>query len=42
MGGPPRPEGAELVGPSSIPMLQLLERLVVVRYRLFLNGKAQP
>jgi hypothetical protein len=41
-GGPPRPEGAELAGPSSIPMKQLLERLVVVRHRLRHNGKARP
>jgi hypothetical protein len=42
MGGPPRPESAELAGPSSIPMSQLLKWLVVVRHRLCLNGKARP
>jgi hypothetical protein len=42
MGGPPRPEGAELAGPFSIPMLQLLKRLVVVRHLLRHNGKARP
>ena len=41
-GGFPRPEGAELAGPSSIPMKQLLKQLVVVRYRLRHNGKARP
>ena len=42
MGGPPRPEGVDLAGPSSIPMLQLLKRLVVIRHRLHLDGKARP
>jgi hypothetical protein len=42
MGGPPYPEGAELAGPSSILMLQLLKWLVVVRHLLRHNGKARP
>jgi hypothetical protein len=42
MGGSSRPEGAELAGPFSIPMLQLLKRLVVVRHLLRHNGKARP
>jgi hypothetical protein len=36
----PRPKDAELAGPSSISMKQLLKRLVVVRHRLRHNGKA--
>jgi hypothetical protein len=41
MKGRPRPRGAELAGPSSIPMKQLLKQLVVVRHRLRHNGKVR-
>jgi hypothetical protein len=37
--GLPHPKGAELAGPSLIPMKQLLKWLVVVRHRLLHNGK---
>jgi hypothetical protein len=38
---PPRPKGAELVGPFSIPMKQLLRQLVVVIHRLHHKWKVQ-
>jgi hypothetical protein len=41
MKGRPRPQGAELARPSSIPMKQLLKQLVVVRHHLLHNGKVQ-
>jgi hypothetical protein len=39
--GRPCPKGAELAGPSSIPMKQLFKQLVVVRHRLRHNGKVR-
>jgi hypothetical protein len=41
MKGHSRPRGAELAGPSSIPMKQLLKQLAVVRHRLRHNGKVR-